>query len=210
MSEIHKLCGGLTALAVLLSVVCGCRTVEPSSPAAAWSEGPVRWLLLPDEAQRFRRSKDGREAVAFIEAFWRRRDREPASPGNPCLELFHERVVAADQLYAEERRRGALTDRGRALILLGPPPVLRYGQGTPPAGAPPTFGPIVVRRSTETWEYPLKSLTPELQELVLQAQANDLLALPIVLRFNEGPRRTRLITDDRILILAARSLVARR
>ncbi len=72
-----------------------------------------------------------------------RRDPDLEKPGNECAKTFYQRVEAADRLYSEGGTRGSLTERGRALILLGPPPVLRYSQkrvpelGAGPAGRPP-------------------------------------------------------------------------
>jgi GWxTD domain-containing protein len=201
VSVLSSRVGGALSLLVLLLTLSACRSaaVRPG-PAAAWAEGPVRWLLQPDELRRFRRLEDGRDAVRFIEQFWRRRDPDPSTPGNPFLELFHERVQAADDLYSEKGVRGSLTDRGRALVLLGPPPILRYGhqpvtQGRNPDGFLPAAS---GRLATETWEYPPDSLPPGLADL-LQAEGADPY---VVLRFVESPRRTRLVTDDRVLVLA--------
>lgn len=184
-----------------------CQSTGRAGPAAAWAEGPVRWLLLPNEARRFRHLEDGRDAVLFIERFWQRRDPNPADSGNPCIEKFHERVQAADQLYSSRGVRGSLTDRGRALILLGPPPILRYGYQKQATAPPDDFGLVQARkadpRALEIWEYPADSLSPDLVEL-LEAEG---LPRKIVLRFEEGPRRTKLVSEDRVLDLAARALV---
>lgn len=193
----------------LLTTLTACGSTVRPGPAAAWAEGPVRWLLLPDEARRFRRLEDGRDAVQFIEQFWRRRDPDPSDSGNPCLETFHERVQAADQLYSSRGIRGSLTDRGRALILLGPPPILRYGYRKPVSTGAEDFGLVRTQpadpRALETWEYPEAALAPHLLEL-LDA---ELLPREVVLRFEEGPRRTKLVSDPRVLELAARVLVER-
>lgn len=169
----------------------------------------MRWLLLPEELRKFRRLEDGRDAVLFIERFWRRRDPNPSDSGNPCLQKFHERVQAADQLYSARGRRGSLTDRGRALILLGPPPILRYGYQKQAVAPPEDFSMVQSQRndprSLETWEYPEDSLPAELLEL-LEAEG---LASRVVLKFEEGPRRTKLVSDPRVLELAARVLVKR-
>lgn len=85
----------------------------------------MRWLLLPAEERELRRLDDPARAMNFVERFWARRDPDPATPGNPFRERFAKRVEDADLLYAEEELRGSLTDRGRALILLGPPSHLR-------------------------------------------------------------------------------------
>src|SRR6185503_21246143 len=96
-----------------------------SATYSAWPKGPVHWLLLPEESQAYARLGSDREAEAFIVQFWRRRDPDPDTPQNPFADRFSERVLMADQVYAERNRRGAMTERGAALILLGPPTYLR-------------------------------------------------------------------------------------
>lgn len=200
---------GWVGVLCLLGALTGCRSTGRPGPAAAWAEGPVRWLLLPEESRQFRRLEDGRDAVLFIERFWRRRDPNPADSGNPCLETFHERVQAADQLYSARGVRGSLTDRGRALILLGPPPILRYGYRKVSTSTSEDFSRVQTSRSDpralETWEYPEDDLPPALVKL-LEA---EMLSRPVVLRFEEGPRHTKLVSDARVLELAARVLVER-
>ncbi len=101
---------------------------SPAEAARSWAEGPARWLLLPDEIGEIRHLRDDRAVLAAIDRFWQRRDPDPAVPGNPAQKTFTERVAAADSLYQDGDRRGCLTPRGQALVLLGPPPALRYNQ----------------------------------------------------------------------------------
>ncbi len=61
------------------------------------------------------------EARAFIELFWAKRNPDPASAFNPFKADFENKVRYADEQYTWEKRRGALTDRGRVLILMGAP-----------------------------------------------------------------------------------------
>lgn len=88
---------------------------------ADWPVGPVRWLLQPDELRAFRALETREAAMAFIRSFWQRRDPTPEDAVNPFADAFSERVTMADQLFSEELIRGALTDRGGALVLLGSP-----------------------------------------------------------------------------------------
>src|SRR3954451_24967344 len=162
------------ALAALSALIQGCQSAEPRRPAsgARPGAGPTRWLMLPEEEHQYRRLRTTREVVDFIEEFWRRRDPEPDKPGNPFAKTFYERVEAADRLYSEGGTRGSLTDRGRALVLLGPPPVLRYGQKKVPAWNPGRAGaPPAVQTQTlpmETWVYPVAELSPALRQLLQQ------------------------------------------
>lgn len=173
----------------------------------------MRWLLMPEEQRQIRRLKSRREAVLFIEFFWRRRDPTPSDPGNPFLQTFHDRVQAADELYAEGGLRGALTDRGRALILLGPPPVLRQKVRTvlvatrpkdeslgldPPKRPLPETEQVILK----DWQYGPKDLPPRLLELLDPEQR----AKGVVLTFVEQPAHTRLTEGEEVLDLAVRAL----
>lgn len=193
--------------AALVMCLAACYSASGRTPAAGWADGPVQWLLLPEEQRQFRRQRNAREAVLFIELFWRRRDPDPTDPGNETLELFHERVQAADRLYAEEDQRGSLTDRGGALILLGPPPILRYGQEaldrSLPASANFDLPPAAVSVTTERWEYPMDSLSQSMLELLEEGERQQ----PVVLVFQERGRSTRLVEGRRFLDIAAQASV---
>ncbi|HSM50654.1 MAG TPA: GWxTD domain-containing protein, partial [Thermoanaerobaculia bacterium] len=81
--------------------------------AAAWAAGPVRWLLLPQEARELASVRHATAAAAFRELFWERRDPEPDEPGNPALDRFLERVAIADRLDGSAEVDGSLGPRGR-------------------------------------------------------------------------------------------------
>lgn len=195
---------------LLTTTACGSTTA--TGPIAAWAEGPVRWLMLPSERRQAGRLNSRREAVLFIEFFWRRRDPTPATPGNPFLQTFHDRVQAADKLYPEEGTRGALTDRGRALILLGAPPLLRQRVRTILVAQhdDDELGLDLPRRTeSETekqilkdWVYPPDQLPPALVELLDEEERET----GVVLTFLEGDRRTRLIEGEGYLDLAVEAL----
>lgn len=171
----------------------------------SWVNSPARWLMLPEEEREARRLRTNREAVAFIEAFWQRRDPDPGVPGNPAAQTFYDRVEAADSLYGEEGRRGSLTDRGRVLVLLGPPPVLTYSQRSTPAWDPGPLGsrPAVQTRRLvqETWLYRAEDLSPALLALLAEQGREP----EAVLVFVVEPDRTYLTEGDRLLELAVRA-----
>lgn len=175
--------------------------------ARSWIEGPVRWLVLPDEARRFRRLDSGAEALSFIEEFWRRRDPDPQAPGNPFAQQFFERVQAADLLYDGEGVSGSLTDRGRALLLLGSPSILRYTQRSAPAWegsqARGRVSAGTERVRVEVWGY----VADDLPSRLLEAFEAEEIAFPAELTFVEEVRRTRLVEGEEILELAARAAV---
>jgi GWxTD domain-containing protein len=200
------------ALPLVWAVLGGCsgERAPSSAPAAELTTGPLRWLMLPQEEKEARDLRTSRDAVDFLERFWRRRNPDPGSATNECARLFHERVAAADRLYGEGGTRGSLTDRGRALILLGPPPVLRYGQRRLPYWEPGLSGarPLVHSRlvTTETWIYPRVELGPELVALleILPQPPGE----PVTLDFlADSLHHTRLHEGGYVLELAARALV---
>src|SRR5262245_17029430 len=189
-----------------LALRCGSAPSRPAS-GIGLAEGPTRWLMLPDEERRLRHLHTTREAVDFIEEFWRRRDPDPNTPGNEFSKTFYQRVEAADRLYSEGGTRGSLTDRGRALILLGPPPVLRYSQKKAPAWNPGRSGaPHVAQThllSLESWVYKVEELEPALRQLFEEEAVGP----EIVLAFVVDPRRTYLTEGEEYLEMAARASV---
>ena len=207
--------GGRWPSASPLSLALGCSGGGgPASPAAVdgqalsyWSAGPVSWLLLPGERKRSRRVDTRAASVDFIEEFWRRRDPDLASEGNPARETFNRRVDAADQLYPEPGRRGALSDRGGALILLGSPSHLHI-TSRPALSWDPSerHGKRVTkeRRDYEIWGYRLEDLPPALTEIVRRRRGDEPVLLQLA--FVRGDERTYLVEGGELLELAARVL----
>ena len=186
-----------------LGVSTSARQEAESAELLAWAEGPIRWLLLPSEWRELKRIEDPSEAANFVEAFWRLRDPDLTTADNEYRAQFAARVEAADQLYAEDEVRGSLTDRGRALILLGPPPHMRVGTEQ---GLVYKAGRRAGRRSTtreiriEVWRYPEAEL-PEQFVRVLRAADLD---PNVELKFHLGRRGAQLAEGANSLILAAR------
>jgi len=174
--------------------------------AASLADGPTRWLMLPEEIRQAERLDSTREAVDFVEDFWRRRDPDPDQPGNAFAKTFYERVEAADRLYADGSQRGSMTDRGRALILLGPPPVLRYSQRRVPAWdtGKPGNRPAVRSRNLvlEIWVYPVQELAPPLAQRIAEEEPGN---EEISLSFAVEPRRTYLVEGHRYLEYAVKT-----
>jgi GWxTD domain-containing protein len=203
------------ALAVLFPLLgalggLACRSGVPpqaTGAVAEWAEGPARWLILPDEEKQLHRIRTNQEAVAFMEAFWRRRDPDPERPGNPFVQTFYQRVEAADRLYGEPGVRGSLTDRGRALILLGPPPILAFGQKPVAAWEPGRFGGRSLgegqKAKVESWTYNTADLPPALAALLKSDERGP----QVTLTFLVEPRGTILIEGGKLLDLAARAAV---
>lgn len=208
---IRSLCSSTLALGLALAGagLGGCTLGSSNLPgsARAWVEGPVRWLILPEEARRFRRLSSSPQVLAFIEEFWNRRDPDPETPGNPFAQRFFERVQAADLLYAGEGGPGSLTDRGRTLIVLGSPSQLRYTQRSAPTWDP---GGDRERRPSgterlrvEVWGYQPADLPDRVVE-ALEERGEE---FPVEVTFVEEPRATVLVAGEEILEVAARSAV---
>src|ERR1041384_5177475 len=88
-----------TALSLMLLLLALACQSSRTSTAAGLADGPTRWLMLPDEMRQVQRMRTNREAVDWLESFWRRRDPTPEEPGNDFAKTFYQRVEAADRLY---------------------------------------------------------------------------------------------------------------
>jgi GWxTD domain-containing protein len=176
-----------------------------------WAEGPVQWLLLSEERKQIRRVSTSREATTFVEEFWTLRDPQPDEPGNPYREAFAQRVEAADVLYGEGRTRGSLTDRGRALILLGPPTHVTISTEPALAWDPveSSDSRVTMRRvDVEIWGYRFEDLPPGLVELWLEKKkkaAENTLTLTVM--FRTVAHRTALVEGEALLETASRAAV---
>jgi len=194
---------GLLAAALCLSAAAlGAKEPKASKEMLAWAEGPVGWLLLPSEWRELRRVEESAGAVNFIEGFWRLRDPDPGSSGNAFRAQFSARVEAADQLYAEGPLRGSLTARGRALILLGPPPQMRLVSEevlTPRPGRGKQRSAMRLIR-VEIWHYPEADLPRKLVGVLRAADREP----SVELKFRLGRRSVELAEGANSLILAAR------
>jgi len=90
-----------------------------------WGNGPVHGIMTADEQLAWTQLAADADAEQFIELFWARRDPTPGTPLNEYKANFDDRVHYADANFADVDdtgtviRRGAMTDRGQALIVLG-------------------------------------------------------------------------------------------
>ena len=111
-----------------------------------WEKSPDYAYLATDEDKKeWKKIASDQDAERFIALFWARRDPDLRTPQNEFRERFDALVKNADDLFPLGRRRGALTERGKALILIGPPksiarkaiPSVSSGLGSPPSPAGP-------------------------------------------------------------------------
>ncbi len=189
----------------LLALACGSAQTTPG--LRVWLEGPVRWLMLPDEQRGFRGVANNPEALKRIDDFWRRRDPTPEDSDNPFRTAFQERTMAADRLYSEGTRRGSLTDRGRVLLLFGPPLALRFRQrAVPSLGARDSklrAGPHTRWLGEEIWGYALTDLSPPLADVLADSAREGQIEFVFA---NEG-RHTHLVEGEAYCELAAKAMV---
>lgn len=170
----------------------------------------MRWLMRPDERRRFQRVRSSPQALAFIESFWRRRDPDLETPGNPFAEEFFRRAQEADLLYGEDEAVGSLTDRGWAFILLGAPSRISVTQRPAPAlGAAARRArgeAATVRVSVEVWGYVEADVGPDLWSRLFEGSVP---VRRVELAFVTENRRTRLISGDELLDIAAAAALRR-
>jgi len=108
-------------IAVALVVAAAAPGVAQVSAAKAeWVKGPVQFLMTSDEKAAWQKVTSDADAEAFAALFWARRDPTPGTPQNELREDFEVKVKYADQNF-KGRLRGALSDRGKVLILFGSP-----------------------------------------------------------------------------------------
>ncbi|HVS33253.1 MAG TPA: GWxTD domain-containing protein [Thermoanaerobaculia bacterium] len=126
-----------------------------------FGKGPMQWLMTREEQRAWGKVRTAGEAREFVDLFWARRDPTPGTPSNELRTEIDSRVAYADARFKEGDLRGALTERGRVLIVLGFPKHLSMQAQTRTAqliGGPdgvnaldPTGGRALAAR--DTWEY---------------------------------------------------------
>jgi GWxTD domain-containing protein len=130
---------------------------------ADFGKGPVQFLMTRDEAAKWKTIRDDAEAQSFIDLFWARRDPTPGTPQNEFHDAFDARVKAADEQFTHGKVRGALTDRGKVLIVMGGPTSIAKPAGppttssiaTPTSGTNPGLNPEAVQGYSpkQVWYY---------------------------------------------------------
>lgn len=96
-----------------------------------WLVGPIARMATAEERAAYLAAASDEEAARAIAEFWRRRDPDPASPGNRARGEFERRAREADRIFSEAGYLGRRTDRGALFILYGPPQKTEYGSPAP-------------------------------------------------------------------------------
>ena len=104
-----------------VAIVAGSAFAQLSPVYRDWAKGPAQFIMTPQELTQWNQIKTDADAKAFTDLFWARRDPSPGTPANEYRDAFEAAVKYADEHFAEGRRKGSLTDRGRVLVLLGAP-----------------------------------------------------------------------------------------
>ena len=146
------------ALAVLLLLpVISYAAVSPEMKS--WGDGPARFWMTEQEQKEWRAITNDEDAQKFIDLFWAKRDPDLDKPGNPFRARFEALVKYADANVPEPATRGSLSDRGKFLILFGPPSrVINTGVAATATSVarPPTTGNEqrdFRELPTQTWTY---------------------------------------------------------
>jgi len=108
------------ALAVIVGTVFAFPAfAQVSEPLASTFDGPAGFLMTSAEQHAWKAITDDDAARRFVDLFWARRDPDLSTWVNEFKIGFDLRVATADQLYGYGTTRGAMSDRGRVLEMLG-------------------------------------------------------------------------------------------
>jgi len=166
-------------LPILMVTAAGVASAQLSKAVDDWRNGPVSFLFTKGESKQWRKILDDEAAHRFIALFWARRDPDLKTLENEALQRFNARVAYADEHFSTEKQRGALTDRGQLLILLGPP--FRVQTRGPTRAVETlelnTWGTDQVWANALLWEYipqslPVKAKGAEVVFIFYEAKAN--------------------------------------
>jgi GWxTD domain-containing protein len=92
-----------------------------------WLEEEVPYIITGVERDVFLDLETRQERDAFMDAFWRKRDSNPATPENEYRDEHYRRLAYVNEFFGRDTfRKGWQTDRGRFHIVLGPPPEKQY------------------------------------------------------------------------------------
>lgn len=101
-----------------------------------WGRGPAQFLMTKEESAKWKTIASDDDAENFVALFWARRDPTPNTPRNEYREEFERRVAQADKNFISDKKRGALSDRGKMLILFGQPKKMERSGGQRQAALP--------------------------------------------------------------------------
>lgn len=106
-------------------------------PDKRWRRGPVQYILTREEDKQFKKLGSDEERRGFIAEFWDRRDPTPGTEENEFKEQYARRLAVAQETFGPPEGRGWEEDRGKIVLLLGPPDSVRVTSGREGGGAAP-------------------------------------------------------------------------
>jgi len=109
---------GLTAIFLLLAPLAWAGL---SPEYRDWIDSPEAFLLTKKEIKEWKHISTDAEAKHFIDLFWARRNPHPEAAFNEFKARFESMVKYCDENFGYEGKRGALSDRGKVFLLMGPP-----------------------------------------------------------------------------------------
>lgn len=102
---------------------------EVAEAYRTWASGPASLLFTAADRQAWAAVATDQDADLFVRLFWARRDPDPTTPENEFRTDFDRRVATAAQ-FGNAETPGFTTDRGKAIIVFGPPTrVVRLSPG---------------------------------------------------------------------------------
>jgi GWxTD domain-containing protein len=117
----------------VLTVVAALATISAFaalSPALqSWGSGPAQFLMTREEAKQWKSTQNDTGAQKFVDLFWARRDPTPQTPVNELKERFDQIVKYADEHFTSGKLAGSMTDRGKVMMVLGPPSKIGHSKG---------------------------------------------------------------------------------
>lgn len=152
-----------------------------------WLEEEVVYIITPLEKEVFLKLKTDRERDLFMEAFWKHRDPNPATPENEFKEEHYRRLNYVNHFFGRGTPKpGWKTDRGRIYIMLGEPRDIQrfegksqvypceiwFYQGKTEMGLPPGFN-LVFFQDSFTGEYKLYSPLQDGPQALLTSYYGD-------------------------------------
>jgi GWxTD domain-containing protein len=114
----------------MLLLLLALKIVQMSDAHRRFVEEEVPYIITDREREVFLALQTVEERDRFIEAFWSRRDPNPATPANEYREEIYKRIDYANEFLGRDTfRPGWRTDRGRFYILLGEPKTIERFSG---------------------------------------------------------------------------------
>ena len=102
-----------------------------SEDERAWLEEEVVYIIAKEEREVFLDLETLDERQRFMDAFWDRRDPNPATLENEFAKEHYKRLEYAVRVLGRDSTRpGWRTDRGRYYIMLGPPAEIQRYDGS--------------------------------------------------------------------------------